>query len=83
MKVFFCETCAENKNCKISSLSCLSKSTMPLQLVHIDVCVKIYCNSLIGSEYFVTFTGDFHVIFAYNRSNTKMKFFKLFLIRKL
>jgi len=54
-----CEPCVLAKHCREPFPSSDSKSTKPLQLVHMDVCGPIQVDSLGGSRYFATYLDDF------------------------
>ena len=57
-KIDFCEVCVKGKQTRSSFQSRNSHSTMPLELVHSDVCGKMNSLSLGGGEYFLTFIDD-------------------------
>ena len=57
-KIDFCEACVKGKQTRSSFQSRSSHSTMPLELVHSDVCGKMNSPSLGGGEYFLTFIDD-------------------------
>ena len=52
------EACIGGKQCKNSFMSSKTKTSVPLELVHSDVCGKIGHKSLGGAEYFLTFLDD-------------------------
>jgi transposase InsO family protein len=54
----FCETCVGGKHHRAPFTTSTTKTTVPLELVHSDVCGKMQHRSLGGAEYFLTFTDD-------------------------
>ena len=65
-KIDFCESCVNGKQKRSPFKSEKSHSTMPLELVHSDVCGKMNSPSLGGGEYFLTFIDDYtHYTWVY------------------
>ena len=58
-EIDFCEACVQGKQKRASFKSTGSKSIMPIELVHSDVCGKMNTPSLGGEEYFLTFIDDY------------------------
>ena len=54
----FCEACVGGKHHRNPFTTSTTKTTVPLELVHSDVCGKMKHRSLGGAEYFLTFTDD-------------------------
>lgn len=54
-----CETCILAKQIRGAFPSSVSKTTRPLELIHMDVCGPMHESSLGGSRYFATFLDDF------------------------
>jgi hypothetical protein len=62
-----CEACAKAKMHRISvPKKSFSKTTRPLELIHIDVCGPMNIDPIGGSKYVLTFTDDYssHIIFS-------------------
>ena len=59
-EVGFCEACIGGKQHKNSFKLSSTETSMPLELVHSDVCGKIGKKSLGGAEYFLTLLDDNH-----------------------
>ena len=57
-----CEACALGKHHRASFNLSLNKSTIPFQLIHIDVWGPSHISSLNGYKWFVTFTDNFLVL---------------------
>ena len=57
-EVGFCEACIGGKQHKNSFKLSSTETSMPLELVHSDVCGKIGKKSLGGAEYFLTLLDD-------------------------
>ena len=57
-EIGICEACIGGKQCKNSLMSSMTETSVPLELVHSDVCGKIGHKSLAGAEYFLTFLDD-------------------------
>lgn len=53
-----CEACIGGKQCKNSFKSSKTVTSMPLELVHSDVCGKMGHKSIGGAEYFLTLLDD-------------------------
>ena len=53
-----CEACIGGKQCKSTFEQCKTVTSMPLELVHSDVCGKMGQKSLGGAEYFLTLLDD-------------------------
>ena len=54
-----CESCLEGKMTKRSFSAKGVLATIPLELVHTDVCGPINVQARGGYEYFITFTNDY------------------------
>ena len=54
----FCETSVGGKHHRAPFMTSTTKTTIPLELVHSDVCGKMQQRSLGGAEYFLIFTDD-------------------------
>lgn len=57
-EVGICEPCIGGKQCKQSFKPSKTKTSMPLELVHSDVCGKMGQKSMGGAEYFLTLLDD-------------------------
>ena len=55
-EIGICEACIGGKQCKSSFEQSRTATSMPLKLVHSDVCGKVGEKSLGGAEYFLTTT---------------------------
>ena len=55
----FCESCVEGKQHRSQFPKSERRATMPLELVHSDVCGAIETSSLGGGRYFLTFIDDY------------------------
>ena len=53
-----CEACIGGKQCKSSFQTSERVTSVPLELVHSDLCGKMGEKSLGGAEYFLTFLDD-------------------------
>ena len=61
-----CEACIGGKQCKNSFKPSETVTSMPLELVHLDVCGKMGQKSMGGAEYFLTLLDDkTHYIWVY------------------
>ena len=61
-----CEACIGGKQCKNGFKSSQTVTSVPLELVHSDVCGKMGQKSLGGAEYFLTFVDDYtHYTWVY------------------
>ena len=57
-EIGFCEACTGGKQCKNTFKSSETETSMPLELVHSDLCGKMGQKSLGGAEYFLTLLDD-------------------------
>ena len=57
-KIGVCEACIGGKQCKNSFKPSETATSMPLELVHSDVCGKMGQKSIGGAEYFLTLLDD-------------------------
>ena len=57
-EVGVCEACIAGKQCKSSFKSSETVTSMPLELVHSDLCGKMGHKSIGGAEYFLTLLDD-------------------------
>ena len=65
-EIGICEACIGGKQCKNSFQRSETSTSMPLELVHSDVCGKMGHKSLGGAEYFLTLLDDkTHYIWVY------------------
>ena len=65
-EVGICEACIGGKQCKNSFKPSDTTTSMPLELVHSDVCGKMGHKSLGGAEYFLTMLDDkTHYVWVY------------------
>ena len=74
-KDFVCEMCLAGKQHRIPFQNSDSRASMPLELVHADVCGPMEEDSLGGARYFLLFKDDFssyrHVYFMRHKSEVK------------
>ena len=65
-EIGICEACIGGKQCKNSFKPSKTVTSMPLELVHSDICGKMGHKSLGGAEYFLTLLDDkTHYIWVY------------------
>ena len=57
-EIGICEACIGGKQCKNSFKPSKTVTSMPLELMHSDVCGKMGCKSIGGAEYFLTLLDD-------------------------
>ena len=77
-EVGVCEACIGGKQCKNGFKSSQTVTSVPLELVHSDVCGKMGQKSLGGAEYFLTFVDDYtHYTWVYPLK-TKDQAFEMF-----
>ena len=57
-EIGICEVCIGGKQCKSSFEQSRTATSMPLELVHSDMCGKVGEKSLGGAEYFLTLLDD-------------------------
>ena len=77
-EVGVCEACIGGKQCKNGFKLSQTVTSVPLELVHSDVCGKMGQKSLGGAEYFLTFVDDYtHYTWVYPLK-TKDQAFEMF-----
>ncbi|CAK1599710.1 unnamed protein product [Parnassius mnemosyne] len=73
-----CVTCKEGKQTRLPFKSEGNRSTVPLQLVHSDICGPMETQTIGSAKYFLTFTNDYtknvNVYFLSKKSDTLTKF---------
>ena len=57
-EVGVCKACIAGKQCKSSFKLSETVASMPLELVHLDLCGKMVHKSIGGAEYFLTLLDD-------------------------
>lgn len=68
---FACESCAKGKAVRLPFVRSSPPSTLPLQLLHIDVCGPLAINSMSDFRYIVTFTDDYSKFLAISLLSSK------------